>query len=100
MPIANQNRRCTARARSTGNRCLNPVRADHDLCSFHLNRHQHTIKTGKHHPNFKHGLRTLESVRQYRGKMLELDQIENIARDAGLIIGPRRRGRKPNQDED
>jgi len=31
--------------------------------------------------------------------MLELDQIENVARDAGLIKGTRRRGRKPICDD-
>ena len=98
MAPTNLNRRCKKKNNATGNRCLNPARAGHDLCSFHLNRHKHKTKAGKHHPNFKHGMRTQDAIAAYRKSVIQLNKLEHDAREAGLIKGPRRRGRKPNQD--
>jgi integrase len=42
----------------------------------------------------KRGQRTKKSVREYRTKMVELEEVENIARSVGVLAGPRRRGRR------
>ena len=49
---------------------------DHDLCSFHLNRHQHKTKAGKHHPNYRHGMRTQAAIEEYRQKVIQLNKLE------------------------
>ena len=93
MPLPNIKNRCTARNRTTGHRCKNPAAFGCSSCRYHGARRQ--IPSGEAHPNFKHGQRTKKSIEEYRMKMLELEELENVARDAGLIKGPRRRGRKP-----
>ena len=56
--LANLNRRCIARARSTGNQCLNP--AAFGCLSFRVHGSWKGAKTrvGKAHPQYKHGERT------------------------------------------
>ena len=54
-----KNQQCTARARTTGNRCLNPAAFGCKTCRYHGARRQNTIKTGKNHPNFRHGRENL-----------------------------------------
>ena len=98
MPLPNLNQQCTARARTTGNRCLNPAAFGCKTCRYHGARRQNTIKSGDHHPNFKHGMRTQAAIEEYRQKVIQLNKLEHHARAKGLIQGPRRRGRKATQD--
>ena len=56
------------------------------------------IRRGEKHHNYKHGGRTLEALSNYSQKVSELDQLENIAHRAGVMAGPKRRGRKPVVD--
>ena len=46
-----------------------------------------------------HGERTLEALSKYSQKVAELDQLEDIAHHAGVMAGPKRRGRKPVVDQ-
>ncbi len=94
MPLPHVIKQCSARNRTTGNRCKNPAAFNCSSCRYHGARRQNTIKTGKHHPNYLHGQRTKKSIEEYRTKMLELDEVENIARSVGVLAGPRRRGRR------
>ena len=41
------------------------------------------------------GIKTLEALSKYSQKVAELDQLEDIAHRAGVMAGPKRRGRKP-----
>ena len=94
MPLPNLNRQCTVRARSTGNQCLNPAAFGCKTCRYHGARRRDTVKTGKDHPQFKHGKRTQEAIERFRSKMLELQSIETLARSAAVITGPKTKGRK------
>ena len=97
MPLPNLNRRCTVLARSTGNQCLNPAAFGCKACKMHGGRRRETIRVDKHHPQFKHGERTQEAIEQFRSKMLELQNIETLARSVGVIIGPKTKGRKQKE---
>ena len=97
MPLPNLNRQCTVRARSTGNQCLNPAAFECKTCRYHGARRGETIKAGEHHPQYKQGERTQEAIEQFRSKMLELQNIETLARSADVIIGPKTKGRKQGE---
>ena len=94
MPLSNLNRRCEAKARSTGNQCLNPAAFGCKTCRYHGARRKETVKVGKAHPQYKHGERTKETIQKYRKAMLELQELEAIGHRAGILNGARRRGRK------
>ena len=82
MPLPNLNRQCTVLARSTGNQCLNPAAFGCTSCRYHGAKRRETIRAGEHHPQFKHGERTQEAIERFRSKMLELQNIEALARSA------------------
>lgn len=63
------------------------------MCRIHGARRQ--ILKSEEHPNYKHGGRTLEVLNNSSQKVTELDQLKNIAHRAGVMAGPKRRGRKP-----
>ena len=74
---------------------LEPVR--NIIGRYHGARRQ--IRRGEAHHNYKHGTRTLEALSKYSQKVAELDQLENIAHRAGVMAGPKRRGRKIKGNE-
>lgn len=94
MPLPNLNRRCSARARSTGNQCLNPAAFGCKTCRYHGARRRETVKVGKAHPQYKHGERTTEAIRKYRTTMRELQTLERLGHEWGALIGSRTTGRK------
>ena len=97
MPLPNLNRRCSARARSTGKQCLNPAAFDCSSCRMHGARRRQTVKVGKAHPQHKHGRRTQVAIQKYQLAMAELALMEEIGHGSGLLIGPRKSGRKPKR---
>ena len=99
MPLPNLNRRCVAEARSTGNQCLNPAAFGCKTCRYHGARRKETVKVGKAHPQYKHGERTKEAIQKYRAAMFELQTIERLGRESGVLIGPRTSGRKTKASE-
>ena len=99
MPLPNLNRQCKVRVRSTGNQCLNPAAFGCKSCRYHGARRQNTIKTGKHHPQYKHGERTQEAIERFRSKMLELHNLEQFGQKSGLLKGPKTTGRKPKSSQ-
>ncbi len=94
MPLPNLNRRCIARARSTGNQCLNPAAFGCKTCRYHGARRRETVKVGKAHPQYKHGERANEAIQKYRATMLELQTLERLGYQSGILIGPRTAGRR------
>ena len=92
LPLPNLKAQCTANNRKTGRRCKNPAAFGCKCCRYHGAR---KILNGEEHPNYKHGKRTLEALSNYSQKVAELDELENIAHRAGVMAGPKRRGRKP-----
>ena len=97
MPLPNLNRRCKARARSTGNQCLNPAAFGCKTCRYHGARRRESVNVGKDHPQYKHGRRTLVAMQKYQLAMAELALVEELGHRSGLLIGPRKSGRKPKK---
>ena len=86
---------CTARAKSTKHRCLNPAAYGCRTCRVHGARRRSSIKAGIDHPNYLHGIETLQAKRQRSVKLAELRLIENELYSPGLIRGNKTSGRKP-----
>ena len=86
---------CTARAKSTQNRCLNPAAYSCKTCRIHGARKRGSIKAGTDHPNYKNGTETLEAKQKPSVKLAELREIELDLFSKGLIVGSRTAGRKP-----
>ena len=87
--------RCTARAKSTKHRCLNPAAYGCKTCRLHGARKLTSIKRGKCHLNYRHGTETLEAKRQRSEGLAGLREIEDDLIRRGLIRGKRTVGRKP-----
>jgi len=88
-------KQCSARAKSTQNRCQNPAAFGCKTCRLHGARRRSSIKRGQSHPNFLHGSETLEAKEKRSLKLAELRKIEDDLLDRGLIRGNRTAGRKP-----
>ena len=86
---------CTARAKSTKQRCLNPAAYQCRTCRLHGARKRTTIKAGPNHANYLHGQETLPAKHQRSVKLAELRAIESDLFNKGLIVGNRTAGRKP-----
>ena len=97
LPSVSEHRanQCTAQAKSTKQRCLNPAAYGCRTCRLHGARRQNTIKRGECHPNFRHGMETIEAKRQRSIKLAELREIEDDLIARGLIKCKRTVGRKP-----
>ncbi len=95
MPLPNLNKRCVVTARSTGERCRNPAAFGCKSCRYHGARRQNTIRTGKDHPQYKHGERSIKSQNEYRKVSAEINTMEEILYALG-DIKTKTRGRKPN----
>ena len=86
---------CTARAKSTKHRCLNPAAYGCKTCRLHGARKLTSIKRGKCHPNYRHGTETLEAKRLRSAGLARLREIEDNLINRGLIRSKRTVGRKP-----
>ena len=86
---------CTAAAKSTKQRCANPAAHGCKTCRLHGARKPNSIKRGIDHPNYLHGMETLERKRQRSIKLAELREIETDLITRGLIRSKRTVGRKP-----
>ena len=97
LPSVAQHRatQCTAHAKSTHRRCLNPAAYGCGTCRLHGARKRSSIKAGINHPNYLHGTETLLAKRQRSLKLSELREIEDDLIARGLIRGNRTAGRKP-----
>ena len=97
LPSISQYRanQCTAEAKSTKHRCLNPAAYGCRTCRLHGARKRISIKAGIDHPNYLHGTETLERKRQRSIKLAELREIEDDLIRRGLIRGNKTSGRKP-----
>ena len=89
--------RCTARAKSTKQRCLNPAAYGCRTCRLHGARKFTSIKRGKCHPSYQHGTETLEAKRQRSEGLARLREIEDDLIRRGFIKCKRTVGRKPSK---
>ena len=86
---------CTARAKSTKQRCLNPAAYGCKTCRLHGARKLTSIKRGKCHPNYRHVTETLEAKRLRSVGLARLREIEDDLIRRELIRSKRTVGRKP-----
>jgi hypothetical protein len=91
----NAAKRCRATAKSSRERCKNPAAFGCSTCRLHGARRPKTIKRGADHPAFQHGKETLQAKAERSSKLEELRQLEGEMHAAGILVGPRWRGRKP-----
>jgi len=89
MPIrwidSRQDKQCTARAKSTKQRCLNPAAYGCKTCRMHGARKQNTIKRGNCHPNYQHGMETHEAKIERQIKIAKLKIIEDSMHKLGMF---------------
>ena len=86
---------CSARAKATGKRCLNPAAYGCQKCRLHGARKRNSIKRGNCHPNYTHGMETLSAKQERSKKLTELREIEDDLIERGFIKCKRTVGRKP-----
>ena len=87
-------KQCTAKSKRTGLPCNNPAAYGCRTCRMHGARKN--VVSGKAHPNWKHGGRSKEGVKQHSEKLGELRYLEDLGHAIGMMSGPKTRGRKPS----
>lgn len=99
MPLPNltPDNQCTAKCKRTGNRCLRLRAWGCRTCQYHGARRPGSIKRGKDHPLYKHGMHSKEGKAEHSKHLYELSQIEELGFAIGLLVGTRTRGRKPTK---
>lgn len=95
LPIMKTAQRCRATAKSTQTQCQNPAAHGCNTCRMHGARKPKSIKRGPDCPAFKHGQRTRAAEIDASQTARRLRELEDMAREAGLLTGPKNRGRKP-----
>ena len=95
MPLNLFAPRCTAKAKRSGVRCLNPAAFSMRVCRVHGARRSSTVRRGTDHPAYKTGNETLTAKRERSARLAELRDIEAALSALGALDGPRWPGRKP-----
>ena len=88
---------CRARAKRSGERCMNPAAFGMPVCRVHGARRAGTIRSGPVHPQFRHGGETLTAKAERSMMLAELRDLEAKMAQLGALVGPRWRGRKPGK---
>lgn len=87
--------RCRAKAKHSGQRCNNPAAHGMPVCRVHGARRPETVRKGAKHPAWTTGRETMQAKADRSAKLAELRQLEGVMHAAGILVGPRWRGRKP-----
>jgi hypothetical protein len=87
---------CHAKAKHTGNQCLNLAAYGGRVCRFHGARKSQSILRGIQHPNYKHGNETMEAKAKRSAALTRLRKIEDVIIEGSFYQLPRSKGRKPN----
>lgn len=87
-------KQCTAKSKRTKLPCKNPAAYGSNTCRMHGARRLERIKRGKQHPNYAHGMRTLDAQKEQSSLSCRLQQIEDAMHVLGMTTMPRTRGRK------
>lgn len=76
MPLPNvadgKVRQCSANNRQSGKRCLNPAAFGMATCRYHGARKRTTVRQGADHPQYLHGMETLDAKRHRSEALREL----------------------------
>ena len=89
--------RCSARSRTTGNRCWNPAAFGMATCRYHGARRPQTVRKGQEHPQYKNGRETQPAKQQRSQALARIALYEEVLAQAGQLCGPRTRGPKPKE---
>jgi hypothetical protein len=76
LPAMKTAKRCTAKAKSTGQQCENPAAYGCRTCRFHGARKRENIKRGPDHPQYVHGEATQEAKAATAKELRELRRLE------------------------
>lgn len=87
-------RKCTALTKRTKQPCKNPAAYGCRTCKVH-GAHK-DIVSGEAHPNWKHGRRSKEGVKQNSAQLCKLRNLEDLGYAIAMMSGPKARGRKPS----
>ena len=90
-------RQCRARAKHSGERCMNPAAFGMPVCRVHGARRAGTIRSGPDHPQYRHGGETQAAKAERSTRLAELRDLEAKMAQLGALFGPRWRGRKPTK---
>jgi hypothetical protein len=100
MPLPNITKcyavQCKAKAKHTGNQCLNLAAYGGKVCRFHGARKPKKVLKGTQHPNYKHGRETKEAKANRSAGLARLRRVEEMMVESGLFAIQRSKGRKPN----
>lgn len=96
LPHIKTNRQCTAKAKSTQTRCLNPAAYGCKTCRVHGARRPESINRGKDHPNYKHGKLTQEMRDNRREASKRLHELVDLGNAIQMFFPQTKlRGRRP-----
>ncbi len=88
-------KQCTAKSKRTGLQFKNPAAYGCRTCYYHGARKPESIKRGEQHPNYVHGERSKDWMKQNSTLLCELRDLESLGYATGMMSGPRIPGRKP-----
>jgi hypothetical protein len=89
--------RCSARSRTTGNRCWNPAAFGMATCRYHGARRPDTVRKGQEHPQYKNGRETQPAKQQRSQALARIAVYEEVLAQAGALARQRTRGPKPKE---
>lgn len=85
LPAMKTAKRCTAKAKSTGQQCQNPVKGcTGRVCRLHGWRSPETVRSGEAHPNYRHGQDTKAARDASRDATSMLKQVKKILKKVGF----------------
>lgn len=87
-------KQCSAKSKRTRLPCKNPAAYGCRTCRLHGARKKESIKRGEQHPNYVHGMRTLEAQKERSAVSRRLQQIEDAMHLLGMTNAKRSPGRK------
>ncbi len=85
-------KRCTSLTKRTKEPCKNLAAYGCKVCRYHG---AHKVKVGNQAPNYKHGHRSKEWIKQNSAQLCELRYLEDLGHKTGIMSGTKTRGRKP-----
>ena len=65
------------------------------ICHYHGAKKPEAIKRGASHPQYRHGLETIEAKAERSKRLGELRELEALSFALGMATGAKWRGRKP-----
>lgn len=88
---------CQVKCKRTGIRCKNPAAFGCKSCRMHGAHKSRNTLQGAYHPQYRHGKRTKESIKEQQKTLLRLHTLEEIGYHIKMFPegSPRTRGRKP-----